>query len=198
MKTWAIALGLGLCPWAGVWAAMSSAAADGAPNLAGDPLALPTDRGLVVAAPSAAEAQAAFRAARAAYRAVAEGVPPLDETDLEEAVTPTTVFVPGGAPQAVRLEDVKLVMDVENTSLRQVVQAVVQQAAEHTGPWRVKWRLKPENIGLLDEQVNLTAEATFADFFALLAERVKNLTGTQIYVTAFSAARVILVTDTYY
>jgi hypothetical protein len=156
-------------------------------------------QGIISAAPTAAEAEAAFRAAREAYRVVAEGSPmPADTAELEEHITPTTVFVPGGAPQETRLEDIKLVVDVENATLRRVVQDVVAQAAQHTGPWRVKWRLKPENMGLLDEQVNLTAEAPFGAFFALLAERVKNLTGTQLYVTVFGAARVILVTDTYY
>ncbi len=155
-------------------------------------------QGIVAAAPTAAEAEAAFRAAREAYRTVAEGSPVPIEGELEDAVTPTTVFVPGGEPKQIHLEDIKLVVDVENATLRQVVQDVVGQAAQHTGPWRVKWRLKPENMTLLDEQVNLTAEAPFGAFFALLAERVKNLTGTQLFVTVFGASRVILVTDTFY
>lgn len=155
-------------------------------------------QGIVSAAPTAAEAEAAFRAAREAYRVVAEGSPIMAPEDVEEVVTPTTVFIPGGEPKQIHLEDIKLVVDVENATLRQVVQDVVGQAAQHTGPWRVKWRLKPENMGLLDEQVNLTAEAPFGAFFALLAERVKNLTGTQLFVTVFGSSRVILVTDTFY
>lgn len=154
--------------------------------------------GVVSAAPTAAEAEAAFQAARQAYRAVAEGAPSVVPGELEQVVTPTTTFVPGGRPENTPLENIVLVLDVENATLRQVVQEVVTQAAHYSGPWRVKWRLKPENMGLLDEKVNLTAEAPFGEFFGLLTERVKNLTGTQLFVTVFGGARVILVADTYY
>jgi hypothetical protein len=153
--------------------------------------------GVVSAAPTAAEAEAAFQAARQAYRAVAEGAPSAAPGEVEQIVTPTT-FVPGGRPENTPLENIVLVLDVENATLRQVVQEVVTQAAQYSGPWRVKWRLKPENMGLLDEKVNLTAEAPFGEFFGLLTERVKNLTGTQLFVTVFGGARVILVADTYY
>ena len=179
-------------PLLGVWAVPNSVS-----NTDVVPI-VTENKGIVSAAPTEAEAEAAFRAAREAYRAVAEGAPLSAASDVEEHVTPTTVFVSGGEPKQVRLEDIKLVLDVENQTLRSVVQNVVAQAAEYTGPWRVKWRLKPENMGLLDEQVNLTAEAPFGEFFALLAERVKNLTGVQLFVTVFSSARVILVTDTFY
>ncbi len=153
---------------------------------------------MIFAAPTAAEAEAAFQAARNAYRSVADGAPGTAPHELEEVVTPTTVMVPGGRPDNVPLESIRLVLDVENTSLRQIVTDVVGQAARYSGPWRVKWRLKPENLGLLDERVNLTAEAPLAEFFALLSERVKNLTGTQLFVTVFGGARVILIADTYY
>lgn len=154
--------------------------------------------GTVAAAPTAAEAEAAFHAAQQAYRAVSAGGPAQAEGDIEQAVTPTMIMVPGGQSDVTRLEEVKLVIDAENVTLRQVVGDVVRQAAEHTGPWMVKWRLKPENMALMDERVNLTAESTFSDFFALLAERVKNMTGTQLFITVFSGSRIILVADTYY
>jgi hypothetical protein len=83
-------------------------------------------------------------------------------------------------------------------TLREVMTNIVTQAATYTGPWTVKWRLKPENMDLLDERVNLTAEDNFGEFCNLLVERIKNMTGTQLYVTAFSGTRVLLVTDTYY
>lgn len=165
----------------------------------GEPVAaIQPTQGLVSAAPTTAEAEAAFQAAREAYRAVAAGSPSPQPGELEEVVTPTAVVVPGGRPENIPLDEIKLVIDVENATLRQVVTDVVAQAAHYSGPWRVKWRLKPENMGLLDEQVNLTAEAPFGEFFGLLSERVKNLTGTQLFVTVFGGARVILVADTYY
>ncbi len=154
--------------------------------------------GVVSAAPTAAEAEAAYQAARQTYRAVAEGAPNQVADELEQVVTPTTSFVPGGRPENTPLENIVLVLDVENASLRQVVNEVMQQAAHYSGPWRVKWRLKPENMGLLEEKVNLTAEAPLGEFFGLLTERIKNLTGTQLFVTVFGGARIILVADSYY
>ena len=91
---------------------------------------------------------------------------------------------------------VRLAVDVENITLRNLVQDIVTQAAEHTGPWKVKWRLKPENTSLLSERVNLIAEGTFNDFTYHLGQRVKNMSGIQLFFTNFDAARVIIVSDT--
>ena len=117
------------------------------------------------------------------------------------AVSGTAQLVPSPEmpmPANVALEDVRLVLDVNEASLRQVMLEIVQQMTAYTGPWTVKWRLKPENMSLLDERVNLTVESNFGEFCNLLTERVKNMTGVQLFVTAFTGARVILITDTYY
>jgi len=155
-------------------------------------------QGMIRAAPTAAEAEAAFQGAREAYRSVPQGVPSHRVGDVEDVVTPTEVSVAGGSPHNVPLENIRLVVDVDNATLRQIVTDVVSQAAHYSGPWRVKWRLKPENLGLLDERVNLNAEAPLGEFFGFLSERVKNLTGTQLFVTVFAGSRVILLSDTYY
>lgn len=154
-------------------------------------------RGGVAVAPTAEQAEQAYQAARQNYIAVASGggdvaaVAPSGTVVLEDNVA-------GGLPRNIALEDIRIVMDVDNVSLREVMQKIVQQAAAYSGPWTVKWRLKPENMNLLEERVNLTAEADFGEFTSLLAERVKNMTGTQLYVTAFGGSRVLLVADTYY
>lgn len=151
----------------------------------------------VAAAPTEEQARSAFLAARQSYLAVAEGALPGTAPVQQAGTTP----VAGQSKElngSLLLENVKLVMDVEDTTLRSLLVKVVRQAAEYTGPWTVKWRLSPENVDLLDERVNLTAEAPFGEFCNLLTERVKNMTGTQLYVTAFNSSRVILVTDTYY
>ncbi len=154
--------------------------------------------GGVAVAPTAAQAEAAYQAARQNYMAVASGG---GDIAAAEAVSGTVVLednVAGGLPRNVALEDIRIVMDVDNVTLREVMQRIVQQAAAYSGPWTVKWRLRPENMQLLEERVNLTAEADFGEFTSLLAERVKNMTGTQLYVTAFAGSRVLLVADTYY
>lgn len=180
--------------------ALAPAWAEGVSAVISDsvPVADSSDSGIVAAAPTQAEADAAYAAARKSFMAVAEGALPENRAgDVVEKV-PTDRVAGSTVVDKVRLEDIKLVMDVENVTLREVVSRIVGQAAMYTGPWTVKWRLKPENMDLLDERVNLTAEAPFGEFCSLLTEKVKNMTGTQLYVTAFKGAREILVTDTYY
>ena len=152
--------------------------------------------GKVVVAPTAAEAEAAFQAAREGYMAIATGSP--DQTVGPISTTVVEDTVAGGNTQNIALEDIRIVLDVDNASLREIMAKIVQQAAAYTGPWTVKWRLSPENSSLLDEKVNLTAEAGFDEFCSLLTERVKNMSGIQLYVTAFAGTRVLLVADTYY
>lgn len=154
---------------------------------------------------SDAEADADFAAAQARYKAMAAGtvsdsslLPRGGQYEVAVFSDPDKQFHPGGMSQNVALDSIKLVVDVENESLRDIVNDVVGQAAEHTGEWTVKWRLKPENTDLPDERVNLTAEAPFGQFVNLLSERVRNLTGVQLYMTAYAESRVILITDTYY
>ncbi len=152
----------------------------------------------VAAAPTAAEAEAAFRQARDRYVSMAPGEPQSLPRDVHQSISPTEGLIAGGTPENVALDDVRLVLDVNDAKLKDVVTDVVRQAAQFTGPWQVKWRLSPDNTDLMDERVNLTAEAPFGEFFAMLAERVKNMTGIQLHFTVFSSARVILVSDTYY
>lgn len=150
--------------------------------------------GTVAVAPTDAEAEQAYEVARHAFFSVSTSLP----GGRGLAVSSSQIVNGGIRRENVRLEDVRLVLDVEDVTLRDVVTRIVGQAAKYTGTWAVKWRLKPENAALLDERVNLTAEAPFGEFCALLTERVKNMTGTQLYVTAFNGSRIILVTDTYY
>lgn len=95
------------------------------------------------------------------------------------------------------LADIGLAIDVENTSLETVINNIVADAAVKTGPWSVKWRLKPENEFIKAQKVNLVAEVSFDSFVNLLSERIKNMTGVQLFVTVFNGARVIIISDTY-
>lgn len=151
----------------------------------------------VAAAPTAEEAEAAFRIARDGYVAVThDGVGVVAAGRVSDTLVEDRVA--GGEPRNVSLEKIQIVLDVSDVTLRDVMAKIVEQAAAYTGPWTVKWRLRPENADIMSERVNLTAEADFGAFCSLLAERVKNMTGTQLFVTAFAGTRVLLVTDTYY
>lgn|GEM_PF-4449074 len=155
--------------------------------------------GTLAVAPTAAQAEQAYQAARHEFLTVAKGSAPGGQNgDVDEQVSGTTTTVSGGTPDNVALENIHLVMDVENVTLREVMVKIVSQAAAYTGPWTVKWRLKPEDTDLMSQRVNLTAEADFGEFCSLLTERVKNMTGVQLFVTVFPAARVLMVSDTYY
>jgi hypothetical protein len=96
------------------------------------------------------------------------------------------------------LERLKLVVSLENVRLEDALAKVFEKVAEKTGPWDVKWRLKKENQSIMDQHVNLVAESDFGNFVAYLTERVKNMTGVQLFVTVFDGARVVVVSDTYY
>ena len=172
------------------------------------------------ATPTDAEAQAAFEAAQKAFQNTRTskdddgrptplnthnqtiGAKPEKLVGVPEVMVfsdPTREITSGTSdPKNIPLESIRVVVDVENDSLRDVLHKVITQAGRYTGPWQVKWRLKPENVGLMDEHVNLTAEAPFGDFIDLLADRVKNLTGVQLFITSFNESRIIMVADTYY
>jgi hypothetical protein len=159
--------------------------------------------------PSNAEAEANFNAARGSYSNyyVAPLLPPDMQNEAASVVSGPAGSLQGqyfglisttNLPANTNLEFVNVVVDVEAATLEQIMQSIVKQAAAYTGPWTVKWRLKPENTELMAEKVNLTAEAPFGRFIDLLTERVRNMSGVNLFVTSFPQARVILVADTYY
>lgn len=154
--------------------------------------------GTISVAPTAEQAEAAYQSARRSFMAVASGGPDAKAADVSVTTGGAEDLVAGGKPQNVSLEGIRVVLDVDNVSLREMMTKIVTQAAAYTGPWTVKWRLRPENMDLLDERVNLTAEANFGEFCDLMTERVKNMSGIQLYVTAFASSRVLMIADTYY
>lgn len=156
-----------------------------------------------LAMPSEAEAKAQYEQAREQFKAMASGsvsvTTPEGEYEVAVFSDPTKQFHPGSDDvKNVALGNIHVTVDVEDVTLRDVVNEIVAQAAEHSGAWTVKWRLKPENAELPDLKVNLTAESTFDQFLDRLTERVRNMTGVGLFVTAFQGSRVILVTDTFY
>jgi hypothetical protein len=95
------------------------------------------------------------------------------------------------------LEGIRIAVDVENRSLKEVVNEIVTYAENKSGPWKVKWRLRPENKHILDSRVNLTAETTFEEFMNHLIDRINNMTGVQLGVNVFDMSRIIVISDSY-
>lgn len=102
------------------------------------------------------------------------------------------------ATENVDLKNIRLAVDSDNITLEELINDIITKAEEHTGPWKVKWRLKPENEHILNQRVNLIAEGTFGEFTYHLTDRIKNMTGTQLFLSHFDAARVIVISDTVY
>ncbi len=99
--------------------------------------------------------------------------------------------------EQILLEDVVLAIDVDDTSIENVIATVIKKAEGRVGPWTVKWRLKPENNHLKEERVNLVAESSLGRFLNLMTDRVRNMTGVQLFVSVFEASRIIIISDTY-
>lgn len=95
------------------------------------------------------------------------------------------------------LENLRVNVNFENAALQDIMRYVTAQASDKVGPWEVEWRLKEENRRLLNERVNLTAEANFNDFMGYLVDRVNNMTGIQLFVRVFKVSRVIVISDTF-
>lgn len=165
------------------------------------------------------EAEAAFEAAAAKYAKTTSAsmpntgehyeptyVPPHLQpkgTAIREALPelPTKSDIYHGAGvvnDGLSLEKQPLIVSLENTPVRDVVQQVLNQLSSKTGAWTLKWRVQPENEDILEEKVNIIAETDFGNFMTYLTERIKNMTGVQLYVSVFNASRVIIVADTYY
>lgn len=177
------------------------AGAVGAQDVAGTEVSATVPAEMV--APTEQDAARQYEQARESFKAMAAGTPlPEGVMEGEYQVSvfsdATKQFHPGSDDvKNVALGHIHVTVDVEDVTLRDVVNEIVGQAAQHSGAWTVKWRLKPENAAIPDEKVNLTAESNFDDFVARLTERVRNMTGVGLYVTAYEGARVILITDSF-
>jgi hypothetical protein len=101
----------------------------------------------------------------------------------------------GDATRYAPLESVRLALDMQNVTLKQAVDQIVQGAASKVGPWSVRWQLAEENRYLLDELMNITAETTFDEFLAYMTEKVVNMSGVKLSTKVFNIGRVIVISD---
>lgn len=123
---------------------------------------------------------------------------PEDEADVKIISKEAEVFhSAGNEADYLPLQVVRVAVDVENRTLRDVVSEIVGFAENKSGPWKVKWRLRPENKHILEARVNLTAETTFEGFMNHLVDRVNNMTGVQLGVSVFDMSRIIVISDTH-
>lgn len=163
---------------------------------ADEPVPEPNYDDLTAAPPGAPDEPFVLEGKQVMQRSVTEMDPSYDVKIISEDAE---IFHAGAHAGAnVDLSHVRLAVDMEDVTVKELIDNVVDQAERLTGPWAVKWRLKPENHYLVRERVNLVAEAEFGDFVRLLSERIKNMSGVELFVTVFQASRVIIIADTYY
>lgn len=95
----------------------------------------------------------------------------------------------------VNLADYKIVVHANGATLKDLVEDVVAEAAPHVGEWTVKWKLKRENEGILDEQFSLDTETTFGRFADYVSDFVLNYRGFRLKFEMFEAERVMVISD---
>jgi hypothetical protein len=76
-----------------------------------------------------------------------------------------------------------------------MLEKIIARAEPFTGPWEVRWKLKPENQDLMTEKFSLDAETTFAEFVSYLAQYLLNDRGVKLSFALFDRERVVLVSD---
>jgi|TARA_Y100001960_G_scaffold332698_1_gene434255 hypothetical protein len=121
------------------------------------------------------------------------------ETELKtEKLTLPTIQTnrPSNAANFVLLRERSVLIDMQNATLKQVVQEALNQVT-HGEKWTIRWRLKDENKYLLKERINLTAEVTFDSFISNMLETITNITGIRLSTKVFNQNRIIIITDSF-
>ncbi len=148
------------------------------------------------------QAREAYAAQQAERKAIEEAGEPdnvqIKANPFHVNLTPeeARIYHADGIIENLPLGRVLLAIDVEQMTIEDIVNLIMREAAPASGPWQVRWRLKPENSFILDEKVNLTAETTMNQFLGYMVEHINNLTGVKLFVTQFEQSRLIILSDT--
>lgn len=94
------------------------------------------------------------------------------------------------------LQDRPILIDMQNATLKQIVQEALNQVA-YDDTWTIKWRLKDENKYIINERMNLTAEVDFDSFIGSMIETITNITGITLSTKVFHKNKIIIITDSY-
>lgn len=100
------------------------------------------------------------------------------------------------ASNFILLEQREVLVDMQNVTLKQIVQETLNQVANGEN-WTIRWRLKDENKYLLKERINLTAEVSFDQFVTRMLETIRNITGIHLSTKVFNKNRIIIITDSF-
>lgn len=121
-----------------------------------------------------------------------------------ERATHRQLAAAGKTPRAVKalpphqwidLADYKVSVHAENQPLQLMVENILQEAEPFTGPWKVEWKLNPDNTSILDERFSLNTETTFAEFSAYLSNFVLNYRGFELKFSVFKHERILVISE---
>jgi len=99
------------------------------------------------------------------------------------------------ASKWVALEDAPITVHVENEKFEDLMLRAVNNAAVHSGPWNLKWKLKKENEILLYTKFSLDVETNFGEFVSNVKKYIVNYNGVKLYFRVFKEKRVLIVSD---
>lgn len=97
--------------------------------------------------------------------------------------------------QWVDIKDVRVVMHADNRSIDELMNDVLTQVKPYAGPWQLQWRLKKDNLDILDEPFSLNTETTFGELVNYIADFMVNYRGVRLKFEMFNAERILVITD---
>lgn len=93
------------------------------------------------------------------------------------------------------LEDYQVVLHESNTELDDILKTMMKRAEPFVGPWTVKWKLKSENMDVLQERFSLDVETDFNAFVSYLSNYMKSYRGFGLTFNIFRKERILVITD---
>lgn len=95
----------------------------------------------------------------------------------------------------VSLEEAPISLHVEDQKFEGLILRAVNNAAVHSGPWNLKWKLKKENENLLHTKFSLDVETDFGTFITDVKRYILNYNGVVLYFRVFKEKRILIVSD---
>lgn len=137
----------------------------------------------------------AFAAGRSIVVPRLEGVPALEDMPAT-APQPTQ---PTSQPQTdvatPTLETVPVVIRAKDTTLETIFATIMKDIEPQVGKWDVAWELRGENVDVKLEKYNITAEVSFEEFLAYVADEVQKLHNVTLSFKRFDQSRLFVITD---
>ncbi|HEX2859134.1 MAG TPA: hypothetical protein VHP58_02935 [Alphaproteobacteria bacterium] len=115
---------------------------------------------------------------------------------LASLATPHTSLLPArNRRDWVDLRQYRVVVHEDGKTLEELLGTVLKRAEPFTGPWRIKWKISPENRDIITTRFSLDTETTFDQFVSYLAQYLVNDRGVKVTFSMFDRDRILIVSD---